>query len=56
MLGTKQQQQEVAIITSAAFITRLRTGNVIFKYKYYNNMLQRSEGMGDLLVPLLPPE
>lgn len=34
-----------AITCWAAFTFRLRSGNVIFNYKYYNNMLQRTEGI-----------
>ncbi|XP_071734110.1 polycomb group protein EMBRYONIC FLOWER 2-like isoform X2 [Rutidosis leptorrhynchoides] len=32
-------------------ITRLRSGNVIFNYKYYNNMLQRTEVTEDFSCP-----
>ncbi|KAI3756932.1 hypothetical protein L6452_04464 [Arctium lappa] len=36
---------------SLPHIVRLRTGNVIFKYKYYNDMLQRSEVTEDFTCP-----
>ncbi|KAJ9546241.1 hypothetical protein OSB04_025948 [Centaurea solstitialis] len=36
----------VATITSTASIARPRTGNVTFKYKYYNDTMHRSEGKG----------
>lgn len=30
-------------------LSRLRAGNVIFNYRYYNNTLQRTEGINDVL-------
>ncbi|KAI3519607.1 hypothetical protein L1887_08821 [Cichorium endivia] len=36
---------------SMPHVIRLRTGNVIFNYKYYNNMLQRSEVTEDYSCP-----
>lgn len=36
---------------SMPHVIRLRTGNVIFNYKYYNNLLQRSEVTEDYSCP-----
>ncbi|XP_024970921.1 polycomb group protein EMBRYONIC FLOWER 2-like isoform X2 [Cynara cardunculus var. scolymus] len=36
---------------SLPHIVRLRAGNVVFKYKYYNDMLQRSEVTEDFTCP-----
>ncbi|CAI9273918.1 unnamed protein product [Lactuca saligna] len=36
---------------SMPHVIRLRTGNVIFNYKYYNNLLQRSEVTEDYACP-----
>lgn len=33
--------------------SRLREGNVIFNYRYYQNKLQRTEGNGDYFFPFL---
>ncbi|XP_058207511.1 polycomb group protein EMBRYONIC FLOWER 2 isoform X7 [Rhododendron vialii] len=37
--------------TSLSHIMRLRTGNVIFNYRYYNNKLQRTEVTEDFSCP-----
>lgn len=37
--------------TSLSHIIRLRTGNVIFNYRYYNNKLQRTEVTEDFSCP-----
>lgn len=37
--------------SSLSHIIRLRAGNVIFNYKYYNNQLRRTEVMGDFCCP-----
>ncbi|KAI8007470.1 Polycomb group protein EMF2B [Camellia lanceoleosa] len=39
------------IPTSLSHIMRLRTGNVIFNYRYYNNKLQRTEVTEDFSCP-----
>ncbi|GMP69802.1 hypothetical protein CsSME_00028926 [Camellia sinensis var. sinensis] len=39
------------IPTSQSHIMRLRTGNVIFNYRYYNNKLQRTEVTEDFSCP-----
>ncbi|KAL4574346.1 hypothetical protein LXL04_021175 [Taraxacum kok-saghyz] len=36
---------------SMSHVIRLRTGNVVFNYKYYNNILQRSEVTEDYSCP-----
>lgn len=38
-------------LASLSHITRLRTGNVIFNYRYYNNKLQRTEVTEDFSCP-----
>ncbi|XP_016484377.1 polycomb group protein EMBRYONIC FLOWER 2 isoform X4 [Nicotiana tabacum] len=38
--------------TSLPRIIRLRTGNVVFNYRYYNNKLQRTEVTEDFTCPL----
>lgn len=59
-VGAKEAKQQAAYdsfsynevpSSSLAHIVRLRTGNVVFNYKYYNNKLQRTEVTEDFSCP-----